>query len=287
MASSGDDGQGDMVVERITRADDPRIAAYRDVPDPELVRLRGLFIAEGRLVVRRVIEDGRYRVQSLLVSEAARRGLEPVLRGMAPHVPVYVCEATDFLGITGHDLHRGCLALVERPAATPVEELLASTRTLVALEAVTNADNVGGVFRNAAAFGAGGVLLSPTSCDPLYRKAIRTSIAAALRVPFARVDDWPAVLSRVRAAGFTIVALTPREPSESLEAFASRPRPARLALVVGSEGGGLTPAVEATSDHRVRIPIGDGVDSLNLAVAVGIALYRFFEQVAKSNGGRS
>src|SRR6185295_3279766 len=150
--------------------------------------------------------------------------------------------------------------------------LLATARTVIVVEGVTNPDNVGGVFRNAAAFGADAVLLSPTSCDPLYRKAIRTSMAAAIRVPFARAVDWPGALTQVRAAGFTIVALTPREPSETLEAFASRPRPARLALVVGAEGAGLTPAVEATADHRVRIPIGDDVDSLNLAVAVGIAL---------------
>jgi tRNA G18 (ribose-2'-O)-methylase SpoU len=274
MASYGPEIKEIMPVERISRANDPRVAAYRDVPDPELVRLRGLFVAEGRLVVRRVIEDGRYRVQSLLVSEAARRALDSAIATLEPDVPVYVCEAADFLGIAGYDVHRGCLALVERPPDVSIATLIASARIVVVVEGVTNADNVGGVFRNAAAFGADAVLLSPTSCDPLYRKAIRTSMAAAIRVPFARAVDWPGALTHVRLAGFTIVALTPREPSETLEAFTSRPRPARLALVVGTEGAGLTPAVEAAADHRVRIPIGDGVDSLNLAVAVGIALYR-------------
>src|SRR5205085_1839707 len=121
----------------------------------------------------------------------------------------------------------------------------------------------------------GGVLLSPTCCDPLYRKAIRTSMGAALRVPYARTEphDWPGVLVRVRTAGFTLVALTPREPSETLARFATRPRVARLALIVGTEGAGLTSEVEAAADVRVRIPICDGVDSLNLAVATGIALY--------------
>jgi len=260
-----------MAIEPIRAADDPRIAAYRDVPDAELVRSRGLFVAEGRLVVSRVIEDGRFRVQSLLVNEAARRSLAPLLATIPSHVPIYVCAAGDFLGITGHDIHRGCLALVERPPAPSIDALLAGAQTIVALEGVTNADNVGGVFRNAAAFGAAGVLLSPTCCDPLYRKAIRTSMGAALRVPFVRAGDWPAVLSQVRAAGFTIVALTPREPSERLDLFRSRPD--RVALVVGTEGAGLTPSVEAMADHRVRIPTSDGVDSLNLAVATGIALY--------------
>jgi tRNA G18 (ribose-2'-O)-methylase SpoU len=154
------------------------------------------------------------------------------------------------------------LASVLRPATT-----------LLVLEGVSNADNVGGIFRNAAAFGVDGVLLSPTCCDPFYRKAIRTSMGGVLSVPFARCDEWPDALLHVRATGFTIIALTPREPSEPLNAFAQRTRPTRIALVAGAEGAGLTPAVEATADHRVRIPLTRGVDSLNVAVAVGIALY--------------
>jgi tRNA G18 (ribose-2'-O)-methylase SpoU len=149
-------------------------------------------------------------------------------------------------------------------------------RMLVILEAVANPDNVGGVFRNAAAFGAGGVLLSPTCCDPLYRKAIRTSMGATLQVPYARAvaGDWPRVLTDVKAAGFTIVALTPRQPSETFEEFQARPHAASsIAVVLGTEGAGLTPAVELAADYRVRIPIGGTVDSLNVAVAAGIALY--------------
>jgi len=261
-----------MTVERIEREDDPRVAEYRHVPDPELVRSRGLFVAEGRFVVRRVLDDGRYQVRSVLVNESALRSLEPSLRAR-PAVPVYVCDGRDFLGICGYDIHRGCLALVERPVPLSVDALLASARTLVVLEAVANADNVGGVFRNAAALGATGVLLSPTCCDPLYRKAIRTSMGASLRVPFARADDWPGALTEVRAAGFTVVALTPRQPSETLDAFAGRERPPRIALVLGTEGAGLTPHAEAAADYRVRIPTTGDVDSLNVAVATGIALY--------------
>ena len=264
-----------MAVDRINSADDPRVAGYRGLRDGELVRSRGLFVAEGRLVVRRVVEDGRYRVQSVLVNDAALRDLESTIAALGEDVPIFVCAAEELEGIAGYDVHRGCLALVHRRSDTPVDELIASARTLVVLEGVSNADNVGGVFRNAAAFGAGGVLLSPTCCDPLYRKAIRTSMGATLRVPFARADadDWPGVLTRVRSAGFTIVALTPREPSEALEAFIGRPRAPRVALIVGTEGAGLTPAVEAAADDRVRIPISGGVDSLNVAVAAGIALH--------------
>jgi tRNA G18 (ribose-2'-O)-methylase SpoU len=146
----------------------------------------------------------------------------------------------------------------------------------VILEGVSNADNVGGVFRNAAAFGAS-VLLSPACCDPLYRKAIRTSMGAVLRVPFAWLDEWPAALAEVRAAGFTMAALTLREPAETLRLFARRSRIGRLAWLVGTEGAGLSDAVEAAADHRVQIPISRAVDSLNVAVAVGIALHALRE----------
>jgi tRNA G18 (ribose-2'-O)-methylase SpoU len=267
-----------MVLERITGPADPRVADYRDVAEPELVRSRGLFVAEGRLVVRRLIEEGRYRLRSVLVNDAAYRSLEPALAPDRERVPIYLCATPDFLGITGHDLHRGCLALVERPTPLTVGGILDAVAvkaraTLVVLEAVTNADNIGAVFRNAAALGADAVLLSPACCDPLYRKAIRTSMAATLRLPFARVERWPDGLAALRASGYTIVALTPRDPSIALGRFADAPRPARIALLIGTEGPGLTPAAEAAADLRVRIPIAPECDSLNLAVTAGIALY--------------
>jgi len=266
-----------MAVERVDCARDPRAAPYRELRDGDLLRASGLFAAEGRLIVRRVIDDGRFSLHSLLVNDAALRDLGPAIGRLGAEVPVLVCRPEAIVELAGFHLHRGCLALVHRPPPAPVDAIVAASPTLVVLEAVANADNVGGVFRNAAAFGAGAVLLSPTCCDPLYRKAIRTSMGAALLVPFARAgdDDWPAALVRVRAAGFTIVALTPREPSETLNGFAARRDDgSRIALIAGAEGTGLTAAVEAAADHRVRIPISDRVDSLNLAVAVGIALSR-------------
>jgi tRNA G18 (ribose-2'-O)-methylase SpoU len=259
---------------RVEACDDPCVADYREVSDAELVHRRGVFVAEGRLVVRRVIEDGRYAVRSVLVSETARRSLGAALESVASAAPVYVCDAPDFLGITGRDFHRGCLALVERPLPRALGDVLPPARLLVLLDAVGNADNVGAVFRSAAAFGVDAAILGPSCCDPLYRKAIRTSMAATLRVPFVRLDEWTDQLSQIRAAGFAIVALTPREPSETIDAFLVRPRPPRVAVLVGGEGPGLTPALEAAADYRVRIPIRADVDSLNLAVAAGIALHR-------------
>lgn len=266
-------GQPLVPVQRIERADDPRVALYGNLSDAELVRAQGLFIAEGRLVVQRVIEGGAYHVRSVLVNDAALRGLAGVLARVGPSVPIYACGADAFPAITGYDFHRGCLALVERPTEAPLDQLVAGARTIVVLEAVANADNVGGIFRNVAALGADGVLLSPTCCDPFYRKAIRTSMGAVLSVPFARAAAWPDALADLVAHGFTIAALTPRQPSEPIDTFARRGRPDRLALVVGAEGAGLTADADARADVRLRIPISAAVDSLNVAVAVGIALY--------------
>jgi tRNA G18 (ribose-2'-O)-methylase SpoU len=259
----------------VTGADDPQLALYRGVSDTALLRTHDLFVAEGRLVVRRVLQDPRYRVVSVLVNDAAWRDLHDA---RLQDVPMIVSDAEGFKRVTGHDFHRGCLALVRRPPPLSVEDVLAGEdrtepATVVVLEDVTDADNVGGVFRNAAAFGARGVILSPGCCDPLYRKAVRTSMAAVLQVPFARADDWPGALASLRGRGFLLVALTPRPGSVALEEFCLRPQLRRFALMVGTEGAGLGPATEALADERVSISMSDIVDSLNLSVAVGIALH--------------
>lgn len=265
-----------MNVIRISDPRDPRVADYAALPDHELLHARGIFVAEGRLVVERLVADPRFLLCSLLVNDAAARALGPALASLGqrqPNVPIYICAADAFPAITGFDIHRGCLALARRPADLPLESLLGGTRLLV-LEGVTNADNVGGLFRNAAAFSADGVVLSPTCCDPLYRKAIRTSVAATLRVPFARAARWPDDLQRLHGVGFMLVALTPNRSAITLDEFAGRRDGARLALLLGTEGPGLSDAAERAADVCVRIPIRDDVDSLNVAVAGGIALSR-------------
>ena len=266
-----------MRVVRVSGPDDPRVDGYRSVADPELVRQRGLFVAEGRLVVERLIADGRFVVQSVLLSDAARRAMEPTLAALPVHVPVYVCAAAALRGVTGYDVHRGCLALAARPAALDADEVLREARLVVVLDGVTNADNVGGVFRNAAAFGAHAVLLDHGSCDPLYRKAIRTSMAAVLRVPFARLavqaSEWPAAIAGLRSRGFQLVALTTACSARDLDEYASTATSDRVALLLGGEGFGLSAASLSAADDQVRIPISRHVDSLNLAVAAGIALH--------------
>jgi tRNA G18 (ribose-2'-O)-methylase SpoU len=254
-------------------ANDPRLAAYRHVSDRALLQSSGVFVAEGRLVVRRVIEDGRYRIASIVVNEAARQDLHDALVRVDSTVPVLVADGRALEGLTGYHVHRGCLALVERPRLPSIDDVVGREGVLVVLEGVTNADNVGGIFRNAAAFGAAGVVISPTCCDPFYRKAVRTSMGAVLQVPFARADPWPEALGRIKSAGRHLVALTPHASSESIGEFARKHEPSRLALVVGTEGEGLSAAARDVADARVRIPMLGGIDSLNVAVAVGIALY--------------
>jgi tRNA G18 (ribose-2'-O)-methylase SpoU len=260
-----------MPVIRIEQFDDPRLADYRRVSDAELLRRRNRFVAEGRLVIERLIEAG-HRVESMLLNDASLSALEPVISQLPADVPVYICETGEFAAITGFNLHRGCLALAERPQPLDVRDVIQHAELILVLEGVADPDNVGSAFRNAAAFGAN-VILSDTCCDPLYRKAIRTSMGAVLRTPYARMNDLPSGLASLKAEGFAIVALTPREDAVDLLAYA-RHQP-RLALLVGSESTGLGAAAVAIADVCVRIPIRAEVDSLNLATATGIALFHF------------
>ena len=271
---------------RIDRFDDLRIQDYRNVSDAELLRRRGLFVAEGRLGVRRLLASG-CDIVSLLLNDASFRALEVSLGGIIERTPVYICETSDFGSITGFNLHRGCLALARRPPERSAVGIADSSDLVLVLEGVTDASNVGSAFRNAAAFGAGAVFLSPSCCDPLYRKAIRTSMGSALQVPYARLQNWPADLDMLKSRGFALLALTPKESAIDLRVYAAR-QPnqsnaaerlapvngrAKLALMIGSEGPGLTPEAEAMADICLRIPIRADIDSLNLATAAGIALY--------------
>ena len=261
-----------MPVIRIAEADDPRIREYRNVPDGDLMRRHGLFVAEGRLVVSRLLET-THALKSLLLNESAFAGLQHALIRVPHDVPVYVTGSRELTSIVGFDLHRGCLALAERPREQSVADVIAGRRLLLLLEGLTDADNVGGAYRNAAAFGVEAVVLSPSCCDPLYRKAIRTSMGSALCLPTARAAHWPAELSTVRSAGFEIVALTPAADAIDISSYV-RPPDRALALLVGSEGPGLSAEAQTFCTARVRICMRPGIDSLNVATATGIALHR-------------
>lgn len=265
--------------------DDPRLEDYRNVPDPELLRTRGIFIAEGRHVVRRLLES-RFRTRSLLLTPAACRALADAIE-RAADLPVYVVSQDAMSRTTGFNIHRGCLAVGERPPLVPWEDVARGGSRLVILERVANADNVGSIFRAAAAFGAHAVLLGPACADPLYRKAIRTSMGAALRVPFATLPDWPADLVRLKAQGFTLLALTPAPDAIPLgDAVAppfgavAQPFRAATAILAGHEGDGLSADALTAADVHARIPMVHDVDSLNVATAVSIALYELWANAA-------
>lgn len=261
---------------RVERLDDPRLADYANLRDAELRARRGdapdgVFMAEGELVVRQLL-DSACRVRSVLITERRLAAMSTDLARLPRGVPVYLVEQALMNEVVGFNIHRGVLAAGCRPAPPAPLDVVRSARALVVLENLANHDNVGGVFRNIGALiGRGGAaLLSPGCCDPLYRKAIRVSMGQALRVPFARVDDWPGSLTSL---GLTLIALTPRSDAVPIEELAL-PSGTKPAFMVGAEGPGLSEAVLALAHHRVRISIGSGVDSLNVAVALGIALNR-------------
>lgn len=264
-----------LQVEIVEDPDDPRVADYRDARDGHLRRRAGLFLAEGRLVVRRLLEASRFPVRSLLLTRSALDDLRDLLAGAGCR-SLYVASTEVIRAVVGFPFHRGCLAAAERGAPVGPEALIdpSGARTLLALEDVTDPDNVGAVFRNAAAFGAAGVLLSPGCADPLYRKAVRVAMGATLSLPFARTD-WREGLLRLRVGGYTLLALTPERDAEDIgEVVIRGPGSGRVALLLGAEGAGLGPDSRAAAHHRVRIPMAAGADSLNVATACAIALHR-------------
>jgi tRNA G18 (ribose-2'-O)-methylase SpoU len=251
---------------------DPRVAEYRDIRDAGLRRRAGLFVAESRAVVHRLLVSERFRTRSVLVTQPALDGLRGPLD--ACDAPVYLTTHEIARELVGFAFHRGCLALGERGGEPSPASLIdaAGPRLVVALEEVSKPDNVGAVFRNARALGADGILLSRGCADPLYRKAIRVSMGAALVTPFAHAPSWPGALASLRAAGYTIVALTPDAGAGDIARLDRLP--ARVALLLGAEGGGLGAESRAAADLSVRIAMAPGADSLNVATAAAIALHR-------------
>ncbi|MFN2444133.1 MAG: TrmH family RNA methyltransferase [Vicinamibacterales bacterium] len=257
---------------QLAALDDARVREYQATARPEALRAAGLFVAEGRLVVQRLLESHRFVIRSVLVTHAALDSLRALLDAHAPSVPVYVIGQDQMNAVVGFDIHRGCLALAERPLTLVFDALsLSSMCRIVVLEGVSNPDNVGGVFRNAAAFDVDLVVLGPNCGDPLYRKAIRTSMASSLLVPFAAARQWPGAIGQLAAAGFQTVALTPSPDAVSLRHVSLGPR---TALLLGSEAEGLSREALAAASVRTRIAMGGRIDSLNVATAAAVALYQ-------------
>ncbi|MEU7907756.1 RNA methyltransferase [Actinoplanes sp. NPDC049118] len=255
----------------ITDPDDPRIADYRALTDLEL-RTRweppnGLFIAEGELVIQRALRAG-YRLRSALVDEKR----VDQLSGLPADAPLYSAAPRVLEAVTGFHVHRGILASFHRRELPTLDQLLSGARRLAVLEGLNTHTNLGALFRSAAALGIDAIVLSPTCADPLYRRAVRVSMGEVFAIPYVKTEDWPKSLAAVRAAGFTLLAMTPAPDAVALQELTATQRE-RPALLLGAEGPGLTREALAASDVRVAIPMHNNVDSLNVATAAAIAFW--------------
>jgi tRNA G18 (ribose-2'-O)-methylase SpoU len=282
---------------RVDNRDDTRLNHYRDLNDPARRTLldpdQSVVVVEGRLAVDRLLTSP-FTVRSLLVDDhqvTAARDLVAATR--ARGAPVFVGSRALVASTVGFNLHRGVVAVASRPSPTGIRRLLADATErsvlegapplLAVLEGLNDHENIGSLFRNAAAFGVAGIFLDPTCADPLYRRSIRVSVGHVLHMPFARLVPWPTGLHQVRAAGFVVAALAPRPATDrgvpvlsltELKAWMSGSgHPVGVALLLGAEGPGLTDPALAASDVVVPIPMADGVDSLNVATAAAVAFH--------------
>jgi tRNA G18 (ribose-2'-O)-methylase SpoU len=261
-------------VVEIDDVSDYRLADYRDLTD---VALRtkiegpnGLFIAEGARVIERALATG-YRLRSVVMTPLWLERTAPSLAGS--DATVYVAPEPVLHALTGFHVHRGALASVHRRPLPDLDTLLAGTRRIALVENLVNHTNLGAIFRSAAALGIEAVIVSPSSADPLYRRSVRVSMGAVFTLPYARATSWPGDIQRVRSAGFTVAALTPASDAVSLDdvAFSLTDR---LAVLIGTEGDGLSPEAVDAADLAVRIPMSPGVDSLNVAAAASVAFWQ-------------
>ncbi|HEX3787021.1 MAG TPA: RNA methyltransferase [Pseudonocardiaceae bacterium] len=251
---------------------DPRVDDFRDLTaaDRRLDRPggRGLVIAEGVVVVQRLLASP-FPVRALFGVARRVEALTADLAGL--DVPVFVASAEVMAEVVGFHLNRGVLAVADRAAQPDPAVLADRARVLAVLEGVGDHENLGSIFRNAAALGVDGVLLGPGCADPLYRRSVRVSMGHVLRVPFATLPGWTADLKMLQDKGFHLLALTPRAGAVALREI--EPAGRRFAVLLGSEGPGLTDEAIAAADQPVCIPMAEGVDSLNVATAAAVAFH--------------
>ncbi|MFK4036948.1 TrmH family RNA methyltransferase [Nonomuraea wenchangensis] len=277
------------MLEYVTDADDPRLSDYTRLRDVELRKSleaeRGLFLAEGEKVIRRAIGAG-YPIRSVLTT---RRWL-PSLADVLGDSLVYVVSDEIMAGIAGFKVHRGALASMERLPLPSVERLLkGGARRLLVLEDLVDHSNIGAIFRSAAALGVDAVILSPRCADPLYRRAVKVSMGAVFSIPYARMDDWYEGLSRLREAGFQTLALTPDQKATPIDTAKLSDR---VALLLGSEGDGLSSHWLEEADQAVCIPMSAtamaaGVDSLNVVAAAAIACHGLMRNTGQAQLDRT
>lgn len=260
-----------MPVVEITDLSDPRLADFAHGTDVLLKNGRGehgLYIAESALVLERALKAGHIPRTVLALGDSVDEAVALV----GPDVPVLSGPGELLAALTGYELHRSILASLERPPLPDPTSVLAKARRVVILENVVDPSNVGAIFRSVAAIGADAVLVTPHCSDPFYRRSIRVSMGAVLQVPWTRVGEWPSLRELLTASGFHLAALALDDRAISLRDFGTS-QPERLALVVGTEGSGLTREALDAADSIVQIPMHHGIDSLNVAAATAVAMW--------------
>jgi tRNA G18 (ribose-2'-O)-methylase SpoU len=267
----------DLDVQDVTDPDDPRLDDFRDLNSvdrrPDLPTGKGLVIAEGVLVVQRMLAS-RFTPHAMLGTDRRLAELRGDLPGAgAVEAPYYRASADVMAQVVGFHLNRGVLAAARRVSEPTVAQVVEGARTVAVLEGVNDHENLGSIFRNAAGLGVDAVVFGSGCADPLYRRAVRVSMGHALLVPYARATGWPTDLMMLRDSGFRLLAMTPHRDARSLPEAMDAARDQPVAVLVGAEGPGLTAAVQRLSDVRVRIPMSRGTDSLNVATAAALAFY--------------
>jgi tRNA G18 (ribose-2'-O)-methylase SpoU len=259
-------------IESIRDVTDDRLTGYRDLTDVAL-RTRveptsGVYIAESAAVIERAVNAGHSPVSVLMEDKWLDR-MTPILAG-AGDIPVFVGDSALLEQITGFHVHRGALALMHRPLLPSVDEVITRAQRILVLEDIVDHTNVGAIIRSAAGLGFDGFLISPRCADPLYRRSVRVSMGTVFDLPWTRLSSWPTDLQTLRDAGFSVVAMTPRSDVIDLDSFDP---PDRVALVLGTEGDGLSTRAMDQADVMVRIPMRNGVDSLNVAAAAAVVCW--------------
>jgi len=259
-----------MPVIEISSLDDPRLADYSHLTDVALKKSGGgLYIAESLLVLQRALAAGHVPRSVLALGTSVN---DAVVATAGFDIPVFSGPSELLEELTGYLLHRGLIAAMHRPQLPAVEDLLRDARRIVILENVVDPTNVGAIFRSVAAIGADAVLVTPRCSDPYYRRSIRVSMGTVLQVPWTRVGDWSSTKEALTASGFHVAALALADNAVNLREFAAS-APERVALVLGTEGDGLTPEALAAADTIVTIPMAHGIDSLNVAATAAVAMY--------------
>ncbi|MGD8194510.1 TrmH family RNA methyltransferase [Herbiconiux sp. P18] len=269
-----------MPVIRVDDLADPRLADYAHATDVALKNSRrdqagrehGLYLAESLLVLQRALAAGHVPRSVLALGTSETEAIDALTAAGHPETPVFTGPADLLAELTGYLLHRGLVASMARPALPDPAALLAGARRIVVIENVVDPTNVGAVFRSAGAIGADAVLVTPRCSDPFYRRAIRVSMGTVLQVPWTRAPEWPELEPLLHELGFHIAALALTPDAVSLREF-ERAVPERVALVLGTEGDGLTPDAIAAADTVVQIPMLHGIDSLNVAAASAVAMW--------------